>query len=308
MALLVLALLSGCHDYAITRSQVQDLYDQTAREGAVDVLWVEDDSATMFEEQAALAEHADAFIGVLATTSLEFRVGVVTTDMDRADAGVLVGPVLGSDTPGLTDAFASQILGQTVGSRNERGLDAAVAAVAPNGPNADFDEGIGDLEVIVYADEDDQSTAAVADLVQGLTGARPAATVRVNAIVGDLPDGCFSLTAAADPGARYLEAQASTGGVRASICDPDMDAMLSRVAHAVLGLQTSFALSKLPVLSSMEVYVDGASIPERDVDGWHYDAVNNAVVFDGWAVPQAGAGIEIDYWDWTSGSPPDTGS
>lgn len=298
----------GCHDYALNRSQVTDFFSQTERDGAVDVLWVEDDSATMYEEQAALAEHAGAFIGVLATTSLSFRIGVVTTDMDGAAPGALVGPVLASDSSGLTDAFAAQILDRPVGSRDERGLDAALAAVSPGGPNAEFAAGTGDLEVVVYADEDDQSDGEVATLVNLLAATRPAATVHLNAIVGDPPDGCFSLTAAADPGLRYVEAQTTTGGIRASICDPDMDAMLSRVAHAVLGLETTFPLTALPVLDSMEVYVDSALIPRRDVDGWAYDAVDNAVVFSGWAVPQAGATIEIRYWDWTKGSPPDTGA
>lgn len=305
--MVLIGLLAGCQDYELARSAVRDFYTQTARDGAVDVLWVEDNSGTMYEEQVSLAEHADAFISVLATTSTEFRIGVVTTDMDVATAGQLVGPVLASDTPDLTAAFAAQVDLGAAGSREEKGLAAALTAASPAGPNAEFAAGQSALELVVYADEDDQSEGEVGSFLTGLAALRPTGGVRVNTIVGDLPDGCFSMLAAADPGARYVEAATTTGGARASICDPDTDEMLSRIAHAVLGLQTSFPLTKLPVLSSVEVRVDGALIPARDVDGWHYDGGANAVVFDGWAVPQAGATVEIRYWDWTQGTPPDTG-
>lgn len=286
----MLLLLSACSDYSVARSQVMDAFRQDDPGGTVTVLWVLDNSGTMYEEQQILATHAAAFSDVLASGGVDFQLALTTTD-----SGALVGDTLGAATTGLTDAFVAQVLSVgTNGDRNETGLTTAVTAAAAFADDP--------LEIVIYADEDDHSTASVDTLLADL----PPST-RVNAIVGDLPDGCYSLDAAADPGPRYIEAQETTGGTRESICAADTDAMLTRVAHAVLGLQTSFPLTQLPVLDSVVVNVDEALIPERERDGWRYDASTNSIVFDGWAVPQPGASIVITYWDWKNGVP-DTGA
>jgi hypothetical protein len=86
--------------------------------------------------------------------------------------------------------------------------------------------------------------------------------------------------------------------------------MLERMALKVLGLDVRFALAKLPELATMEVRVDGALVHRRDRHGWRYDAGDNSIVFDGFAVPPPGAGIEVAYYEWqgrTSREVVDTG-
>jgi hypothetical protein len=70
------------------------------------------------------------------------------------------------------------------------------------------------------------------------------------------------------------------------------------MALKVLGLDFRFVLAKLPELATMEVRVDGALVHRRDRHGWRYDAGDNSVVFDGYAVPPPGSGIEIAYYEW----------
>ena len=83
-------------------------------------------------------------------------------------------------------------------------------------------------------------------------------------------------------------------GLDVNICD----AMLSRIALKVLGLENTFGLSKPPDLSTMQVRIDNALIHKRDRHGWSYDAGKNAIVLDGYAVPYPGAEVVFNYAEW----------
>ena len=280
----VTLLLTGCVDYDVVRKQDVEIFKQPVREGGVDILWVVDSSFSMDEEQVQLASHAATFITFLSTAPVDFKLGVTTTDV--AAGGMLIGPLLATDTPSLTAAFVDQVTGIGEGDRTEVGFLTAVAA-AESGqlrPGAD-------LEIVFFTDEDDQSELTPASFIDALDSAHPEGRVVVNAITGDLPDGCASIAAAADPAPRYVDAQERTGGLRESICSYDYDAMLERMALNVLGLEVRFMLAELPELATMEVRVDGALVHRRDRHGWRYDAGDNSIVFDGYAVPPPGATI-----------------
>ena len=309
ISLSLLASLSvSCIDYDVSRKKERESFDQPVREGGVDILWVIDDSMSMYEEQEQLSIHSASFIGFLTTVSVDFRLAVMSTDMDEDGAGMLTGDrVLSSETSGLVDAFAALITDSIDGSRDERGFEAALDAV-DSSLNPDFGRDDADLEVIFFSDEDDHSSIESDDFVEQLSALRPSTTSTVNAIVGDLPEGCASMLAAADPGEKYVEAQEATEGLRESICSYDYDAMLSRMAQHVLGLNVRFALRKIPDLATVEVKVDGVIIHHRDRHGWWYDAGDNSIVFDGYAVPQPGASIAISYYEWQGmNAPLDTG-
>lgn len=305
----MLLLIAGCSDYDVTRSQVSDTFTQADASGGVDILWVMDNSGTMYEEQASLDEHAEAFVTILATYSVDFHLGVIDTDMTDDAPGTLLGGALSADAGDLLDGFRGAIEEAGVdGSRDERGFDAAIAGADPAGANTDFARADAALEVIFYADEDDHSTASVDETIGLLQSNRAGESVTINTVVGDLPSGCFSQAAAADPGVRYIDAQTATEGMAASICTADLDALLSRLALHALGLEDTFKLSAIPLVKTMTVQVDGAAVWPRERNGWHYDPAANTVVFDGFAVPPPGAGIEIRYFDWVNGAVSDTGT
>jgi len=299
--------LVACIDYGVTRKQELQTWTQPAHEGGVDILWVVDDSLSMDEEQAQLALHATTFVGFLSAAPVDFSLAVTTTDVDGSTAGALTGDLLGPDTPALTDAFTGEITGLPDGSRDEKGLEAALLAADPEGVNAGLMRLDADLAVVVFSDEDDHSGLDAADFAVALAEQRPDSNTALNAIVGDLPEGCASALAAADPGELYVEAQLATGGIRESICAADYDALLERVAIQVIGLETRFYLEKVPELTTMEVRVDGALVHQRDRHGWHYEAGDNSIVFDGYGVPPPGAGIVARYYQWLGHSSADTG-
>jgi hypothetical protein len=288
---------TACQDYALVRPSHMEHFYQPDRETGVDILWVVDDSATMLEEHDLLIASAEAFISFVSNSGIDFRLGVISTDMDYG-GGELRGDVLGPDTVGMVDAFNEQIVGQFTGSRDERGIDAASIGADPS-YNGEFARNKADLELIFFSDEDDHSEMSVDELLQELKRQRGSGVdVKVHAVVGDPPEGCVSVGAAADAGTRYLEAQAATEGRRESICTADYGAMLARVALDVVGLEMEFALSKVPDVATMQVRVNEVIVHPRRRDGWYYNAGDNTLRFDGYGVPPPGATISAAFTEW----------
>jgi hypothetical protein len=172
------------------------------------------------------------------------------------------------------------------------------AAMLAGDPDGGFGREVADLEVVFFTDEDDASEVTALETLEALEADRPGTKVVVNAIVGDPPEGCASLLAAANAGEKYIEAQQLTEGLRESICALDYDAMLERIALQVLGMNTTFALDYVPSPDSLDVRVDDVLVIERDRHGWRYEAGDNTIVFDGYAVPRPGAEIVVRYYEW----------
>ena len=294
--LLPFLMIIGCSDYQVVKQTFSESFLQPDRKEGIDILWVVDDSATMYEEHDLLMNSADSFIGFVANTSIDYRLAVVNTDFEDG-VGRIVGDVLTPESTGMVDSFVSQINMERAGSRTERGFDAAIVGADPS-INQGFAREKADLELVVFSDEDDQSSVDAATFVQTLKSQRQNAQVKVHAVVGDPPLGCVSALAAADVGSRYLEAQASTEGRRESICTMDYGSMLARVALDVIGLQTSFVLEKVPEVPTIELLVDGLQIHQRERDGWSYNPGDNSIHFDGFAVPAPGSVVDVTYSEW----------
>ena len=294
---MLFSILLACSDYQVSRYTFRDGHTQPTREAGVDILWVVDDSASMFEEQDQLAAHTRYFTDFLSAAPVNFRLGLTTTDMAVDRPGQLVADPLTQGTQNLADVFADLII-LDEGSRDEMGFEAALRALDPGGVNSQHFDASADLELIFFSDEDDQSSLSPEEFISGLRGYRPDAQIAINVIAGDPPEGCASLFGAADPGYKYHTAQELTTGLRESICSLEYETMLSRIALQVLGLETVFGLGTLPDPSTLLVEVDGVEVHQRERHGWIYDAGLNAIIFDGFAVPQPGAKILISYMPW----------
>jgi hypothetical protein len=289
LLLLTLPLVACEADVVLRQEVVVDEYVQADVPGA-DVVVVVDDSKSMVEEQALLKRGFGAFLEVLLDTDADYRLGVTSTSAD----GVLRGGVLSPYTGDLYNTALAALNVGTDGDREERGLDAARAALDPT-THPDFRRAEARLQLVFFSDEDDHSADPVADHLTALRAIAGAQPMTVHAVVGDLPSGCASPDGAADPGLRYLDAVAATTGLRESICAESYDELLQRVGFEVSGRADTFALSTLPQPDTLEVLVDGVRMHGRDIDGWTYEPARNAVIFHGTAVPRAGMEITIRY-------------
>lgn len=294
---LALAALTACSDYEVENLRQIEFFAQEGELHAADILFVVDDSASMDEEQALLADNFGDFVQVLADTYADYQIGVTTTDVSGASAGVLRGGVLTPATPDIAAAFAEAVSVGATGSRDEQGLWAAVLA-ADAARNPGFVRPEARFNVVFVSDEDDHSPEVVSTYLDSLGNSAGEAGFVVHALVGDLPAGCVSGATAADAGTRYIDAVERTEGWRDSICADSYVPLLTQVGLDVAGWNTTFELGDIPAPSSIVVEVDGVAIPERRQDGWQYSAGQNAIVFSGWAVPRPGMEVMVEYVPW----------
>ena len=287
-------------------SAASDMF-QMPTDVKVDVLWVVDNSGSMYEEQEALATNFSGFIGWADALGVDYHVGVVSTDMDDADhSGKLQGTYRYIDptTPNPEDVFADNVRLGTMGSGWELGLAASHAALSPpldNGYNAGFLRDDAKLTVIYVSDEDDQSPGEVEFYVQYFLNLKGTAEwVTLSAICGDLPDGCSDPTMGdASPGVRYHAALTRTGGAFHSICQSDWSGLMTDLGEDAFAPIRTFPLSRPADPATIAVTVDNNPVPEAGIpngpNGWTYIQQNNAVWFGDNVLPDVGSVVRITY-------------
>lgn len=295
---MLLLLSFGCSDYDVTRVVNVDAFRQGEGEVPADILWVVDDSASMREEQETVLAYVDRFVDALALSGLDYRIGVTTTDTTDAP-GRLVGEVLSPDTPSIATALFDQMAVGTSGDRTEAPLEAARAvATGDDEAGRALRREDARFDVIVLTDEDDHSPDPVTTYLGELEAREGADGYRVSAIAGGLPEGCASPVAQAEGAPRLYDASLATGGIFGSICETDFADILTSLGLRAAGMEDHFYLADIPEVSSIEVRVDDVWIHQRPTDGWVYDPGENAIVFDGYAIPRPGQTIEVRYYDY----------
>lgn len=305
LSLPIAASLSGCPDYSVTRLAELETFNQLDGNLSVDFVWVMDNSGTMSEEQASVVSGLEVFIDILESFGADWQVGVITTDAEGETAGQIIGPVLTPLESDVEAAFAEALDVGSDGAITEAGLEAMrLATTDPlkSGANAGLLRDTSDLAVVVVSDEDDQSPLATTEYVAHLDALKGAGHARVSAIVGDLPAGCATPYAAADPGLRYRDVVDATGGYADTICRRDFSDTMEALALNGLGLTDTFYLAQVPEPPSIEVAVAGIKIYQRPQNGWQYDPGANAIVFDGYAIPGPGAQVVVTYFAWAGTS------
>lgn len=182
---------SGC---VVENGKYSFNYTQTAGRGKVDILIVNDNSASMSFEQARLAPRFQNFITELDNQKIDYRIAMTTTDVSGSKGGALIYFKEGTPfiTPNHSDRFSlfnstiqrpetlscekfianwirnnngslssiessaySQAYAQNCPSGDERGIYAA-NLVVKNNPSS-FIRGDAHLAVIFLSDEDERS-------------------------------------------------------------------------------------------------------------------------------------------------------
>jgi len=269
----------------------------------IDVLWVLDNSGSMSDAIDKLAVNFEHFITTFLGLNMDFRMGLVTTDMlDEAQSGRLQGRIITSD---MSQAEAESIFLNTVnvgteGDWNEKGIDAAHAALSEplvSTANAGFLRSDAALSVIFVSDEDDASDLTPTDFIQFLQGLKADPNnVRVSGFVGLSQYSDPLVCNAEGVGYKYLDVISATGGVSAHVCTAEFEAAFNAVTISSAGLRASFLLEKEPVSESrITVFVDGQIVAQDSSNGWTYDAQNNVVILHGDAIPGDGSIIDIQY-------------
>jgi hypothetical protein len=265
----------------------------------------------MSDDQENLANNFQSFINYAVTLDVDFQIGVVTTDVEGMISlveccGKLVSmggapKIITPDTPDVIAEFQKNIRVGDNGSGNEQGLEGAYLALSyplitteiAQGGNMEFLREPAYLTIICVSDEPDQSPEAVdfyVDFFKNLKGYRAEDKVALHVVVGQ-PDSCgWEAT-------RYNAAADALGGIKESICTQDWAQTLNNLGFATFSLPDQFFLSRHPNPDTIEVTVDGNTVPRDDTGagGWLYDEASNSVAFATDDVPEGGAVVEVTY-------------
>jgi hypothetical protein len=283
-ALLVVATV-GCGPDRIVRTLPPDVrvdsYSQQAA-SKIDVLWVVDNSGSMAPRQDNLGRNFSSFIDLFTRSSIDYRIGVTTTDIFK-EKGALVGSprVITPQTANVAGAFSNNIKVGTMGSPYETGLEAGRLAIElqkkaneqaieqckrscpMNRPTCvtacdekkDFAFLRPDafLYMVFVTDEEDESNQDVRYYYRYFETAKGIGNdgmVTTAAIIQPEGPGCGG-----SAGLRYKELSDLTGGEIGSICDAAFGATLKKLATNAVGLKRKFALQEKPNVMTIEVRV-----------------------------------------------------
>ncbi|MBI4815881.1 MAG: choice-of-anchor D domain-containing protein [Deltaproteobacteria bacterium] len=285
---------------------VQDTFEQL--EGPkVDILWVIDDSCSMFDEQARLIENLSGFVDHADSLGSDYQMGVVVTDERSPDAGKLQycyphPRIIDSTYPDREAAFQCLFNVGVQGSYIEAGLGAAMRAIqlaqSPvadrRNPNRGFLRDDANLAVVVMSDEEDQSLASLDLLKEFFDSVKGPGRTRVHAIAGPVDEPC-SNRQALGPGIRYHWMTEALGGLFFNICLEDWSPVLLNLGLNVFQPLQSWRLSQAADPASVTVIVDGRPVLFDPNNGFTYSASTNIVTFHGAEVPAPGAQIQVDY-------------
>jgi hypothetical protein len=266
----------------LPRVTTENFSSQTAA-GKVDILFVDDNSASMETEQTKLGNRFTAFTAAIA--GLNWQVGVTTTDCSTGTYGIcgdllpmtgVAGRILTSATPNFDAVFHDTIIRpETAGcvaradcpSGNEEALKATIGAMNKrSGVNAGFFRPGAALRVIILTDEDEQSTGPatattpqqVVNTFNSIWGAtKDLRTYAITTMTGD--QGCLAMQQAQQGGigaygSFSMNLATLTGGASQSICAGNYDNLLSQIGNDVIGSVTdSVTLTRTPVAGTVNV-------------------------------------------------------
>ncbi len=237
--------------------------------------------------------------------------------------------IIDKNTPNPEAVFLENMRQGTSGSGLERAFQSMEEALT-SPLNAGFVRADSFLAVIIVSDEDDFShptygwgpTGSTPDLpsfyndadivptnyylqfLEALTSSS-GATKRFNVNSMSIWDeACRDLLniswSGRKIGVRYGELVDATGGAKGDLCG-DFATDLNFISEQILQLSTQFYLARTPKPETIQVYVDGLSIPNVSSNpgplsgGWDYSPDANSIVFYGDYIPVQGATINVSF-------------
>ena len=294
---------------------VTDVFTQL--EGpTVDILWVIDDSCSMYDEQARLISNLSQFVGYADSQDADYQMAVTVTDSRSNSAGKFRRcfphpPIISGDYADQAtreEAFECTFL---VGANSisffeaglgaaQRALERATSTTIPVDENANlgFLRPQAKLAIVAVSDEEDQSAESqelLRDYFWSVKGFNRRDRVQVHAIAGPTQEDCAQGTRFAEPGYRYEWMTQQTGGIFFNICESDWQPLLSDLGLGVFTPLNEWDLSQLADPGTMQVAVDGVSIRNDALNGYVFLPDTNSVRFNGTSVPVPGAEVVIDY-------------
>lgn len=269
-------------------AEYEDVWDHPANSPS-DIIFAIDKSCSMDDNQNALANNFSTFITELSNYSTDWQVMVINDSNGCNQTGILT-----SSTPGYVSTFQQAINSSTKSQYTEKLLTPAAWAVDKTDSgecNQGFLRSNAMLHIILVSDEPEQSSGTWSNYVNQIIAKKgDAANVRISAIAGDVPGGCWSGSQSAEAGSGYYDAVNFTEGVFLSICSNwASSSNLELLAEASV-IQNTYVLDNQAIEETIVVEINGS----ESSTGWYYDEASNSVIFDSNA-PEEGDSVTITY-------------
>ncbi len=139
--------------------------------------------------------------------------------------------------------------------------------------------------IAINRDVEQSGGSAKGYVTQAQSTKQDAEDLVFHAIAGSAASGCE------ESFATFATAVDATGGLFLNLCATDWTDHMSQLAAACMDGADFFALTGTPLVSSLEVQIDGV-----EASGWSYDSALNAIVFDEATYPEDGAEITVRYF------------
>lgn len=311
--LLSLGLMACSQGVKFDLPPAQDNFAQSVSyNNKVDILWIVDNSASMLKHQQNLSAQVPDLIAKLNSLKMDYHMAVVTSSMGGSspDGGKFIGlpKFVTAQTPDLVNNFKNRMIVGEAGSNLERGLESMEDALSSSylsneGKGFFRDDAL--LVVIALSDEDDFSKSSSSEGISHYTSFLDSAKLPwvdgsrswVFNFIGvlSLTSQCKTFNDFASPGLSYMGLADVSGGVKESICSTNLSTAVSNIRARIYQILTDFKLSKVPVLDSIVVTINGELIPRSTLNGWDYIESANIIRFYGAAVPAADASIKVDF-------------
>lgn len=287
-------------------------YTTLARLNKVDILLVIDNSQSMIDERAELADRLDGFVQNLDASGIDWQMCFLTTHVvGNPDAGLarkwsgLNKIVLDKNTTDRVQVFADSINGvpqgsSTDGSGREQGIGATYEALAKSQNQSCFRSDSG-LAVIVLSDEDELSCGGrcqdgselslknlpetlISTVNEKFLGKKPFTFHSI--VIRPQDQACLMMQEDqgydAYVGEVYAEISKKSGGILGNICASEYASQLQIIGERIGETLSSYSLDCAPVAGSLEVFVQG-------VKTTNFQLLGNKLIFN----PELGPNTQL---------------
>lgn len=277
--------------------------DSVSATPVVDLLFIVDNSGSMSTHQRNLAANVDIFLNAFSKMSVDYHIGVISTDMDKSQ-GELIEACVGYDmwgdcnktsgykyitntTPNALKYLKDMILIGTDGSATEAVFDPMAKALSvdflkPGGINQGFLRDNAYFAVIFITDAEDQSEINNAKMMFDMLIDKKEKKRNVLSYGIIVPTG--DKTCPRDDSKTPLEIESflgmtiNAGKNIMSLCDYQFGQKLADFTKDMSKYLTgTIKLNRVPVVATIRVFFGTQEIKPGIRDGWYYDPKENTI-------------------------------
>lgn len=309
--------LVGCNEQDHYRVNLEPQTVETGGEfvsGTANILWVFDTSGSMGVHNDNVRRNARAFTDVLNELDLDFTMAVTIShdfdirNNDFSKVGQFAGTpaVLDSSVPNWEQAFRNRIPSRSSSGGREQIFLPLYEIFSPervqNGDTADFITPGGHLIIVIVTDTDDQS-----EVFDGFSDPQKMAMSRISQYYKKENIAYFGILCLNNVdcesdwnrnivGNRLHRFSKAVPGELFSIEKKDYKPYLKKMGEYVASILSRYILEDLPIIETLEVYVNGKAVPNSLTEGWSYDIGENAIYFHGRTfTPRNDDRLEVKY-------------